>query len=34
MSDKKTIAFYIGSLARGGAERVMVNLSEYFCKEG
>lgn len=29
-SDNKVIAFYIGSLARGGAERVMVNLASYF----
>ena len=29
--EKKVIAFYIGSLSRGGAERVMVNLSRYFC---
>lgn len=34
MAENKTIALYIGSLSRGGAERVMVNLSEYFCKEG
>lgn len=26
----KTIAFYIGSLEKGGAERVFVNLAEYF----
>lgn len=30
----KTIAFYIGSLAKGGAERVMVNLAEYFYSQG
>lgn len=30
----KKIAFYIGSLERGGAERVIVNLAEYFQKEG
>lgn len=30
---EKTIAFYIGSLSRGGAERVMVNLAEYFLKQ-
>lgn len=28
--EKKTIAFYIGSLSRGGAERVMVNLARFF----
>lgn len=27
---KKKIAFYIGSLGKGGAERVIVNLAEYF----
>lgn len=27
---KKKIAFYIGSLSKGGAERVIVNLAEYF----
>jgi len=31
---KKKIVFYIGSLARGGAERVVVNISEYLQKEG
>lgn len=31
---KKHIAFYIGSLARGGAERVIVNLAEYFLSVG
>lgn len=30
----KHIAFYIGSLHKGGAERVFVNLAEYFTKEG
>ncbi|MCR4750412.1 MAG: glycosyltransferase [Lachnospiraceae bacterium] len=30
----KTIAFYIGSLARGGAEHVIVNLASYFCAQG
>ena len=30
----KTIAFYIGSLARGGAEHVMVNLAAYFKSQG
>lgn len=28
--EQKSIAFYIGSLSRGGAERVIVNLAEYF----
>lgn len=32
--DKKKIAFYCGSLIKGGAERVFVNLAEYFYKEG
>lgn len=31
--DKKVIAFYIGSPACGGAERVVVNLAEYFHKQ-
>lgn len=31
---KKKIAFYIGSLRKGGAERVFVNLADYFHKEG
>lgn len=30
----KKIVFYIGSLARGGAERVMVNISAYLKREG
>ncbi len=30
----KKIAFYIGSLSKGGAERVIVNLAEYFYKTG
>lgn len=30
MERKKTIAFYIGDLGRGGAERVIINLSRYF----
>jgi len=30
----KVIAFYIGSLARGGAEHVIVNLATYFCGQG
>lgn len=34
MSKTKKIAFYIGSLSRGGAERVIVNLAEYFYKQG
>lgn len=28
------LAFYIGSLEKGGAERVFVNLAEYFMKQG
>lgn len=31
---EKKIAFYIGSLTKGGAERVFVNLAEYFRREG
>lgn len=31
---EKKIAFYIGSLRKGGAERVFVNLAEFFQKEG
>lgn len=31
---KRHIAFYIGSLHKGGAERVFVNLAEYFRNEG
>lgn len=34
MREQKIIAFYIGSLAKGGAERVVVNLAEYFCQTG
>lgn len=34
MKRTKTIAFYISSLRRGGAERVMVNLAEHFYKNG
>lgn len=37
MKDKtgeKKIAFYIGSLRKGGAERVFVNLADYFQREG
>lgn len=30
----KHIAFYIGSLHKGGAERVFVNLAEYFLRQG
>lgn len=35
-NNKKTkhIALYIGSLAKGGAERVFVNLAEYFASRG
>lgn len=33
-NDRKKIAFYIGSLRKGGAERVFVNLAEYFRAEG
>ena len=32
--DKIHICFYIGSLHKGGAERVFVNLAEYFQKKG
>lgn len=31
---QRTIALYIGSLARGGAEHVMVNLAQYFHSQG
>ncbi len=34
VEEKKHIAFYIGSLHKGGAERVFVNLAEFFLKEG
>lgn len=34
MDKQKKIAFYIGSLAKGGAERVIVNLAEYFQSAG
>lgn len=34
MRNKKRIAFYCSSLARGGAERVFVNLAEYFTDKG
>lgn len=33
-NERKKIAFYIGSLRKGGAERVFVNLAEYFQGEG
>ena len=33
-NEEKKIAFYIGSLSKGGAERVFVNLAEYFLGEG
>lgn len=33
-NERKKIAFYIGSLRKGGAERVFVNLAEYFQREG
>ena len=33
-NNKKTIAFYIGSLDKGGAERVIANLAEYFFSQG
>ncbi len=32
--NSKKIAFYIGSLNKGGAERVFVNLAEYFLSRG
>lgn len=31
---KNTIVFYIATLTRGGAERVIVNLANYFCRQG
>lgn len=34
MGEKKHIAFYIGSLSKGGAERVFVNLAKYFLSRG
>lgn len=34
IKDKKHIAMYIGSLTKGGAERVMSNLAEFFLGEG
>ena len=30
----KTIALYISSISKGGAERVIVNLAEYFYSRG
>ncbi|MCM1134043.1 MAG: glycosyltransferase [Clostridium sp.] len=30
----KTVALYISSASKGGAERVVMNLAEYFCQEG
>ena len=33
-NSQKHIAMYIGSLNKGGAERVMINLAEYFCSRG
>ena len=30
----KHVAFYIGSLKKGGAERVFVNLARYFVSRG
>ena len=30
----KRIAFYLGSLTKGGAERVVTNLAEYFKESG
>lgn len=33
-NERKKIAFYIGSLRKGGAERVFVNLADYFRGEG
>lgn len=34
MQNKPHIAMYIGSLQKGGAERVMVNLADYFFEQG
>lgn len=34
MDKKKTIAFYIGDLGKGGAERVMTNLARHFREQG
>lgn len=33
-NEEKKIAFYIGALRKGGAERVFVNLADYFRREG
>lgn len=33
-NERKKIAFYIGSLRKGGAERVFANLADYFQTEG
>ena len=33
-NNEKSIAFYIGGLCLGGAERVICNLAEYFYSEG
>lgn len=33
-SNARKLAFYIGSLHKGGAERVFVNLAEYFMSQG
>ena len=32
--EKRHVAFYIGSLKKGGAERVFVNLARYFVSRG
>ena len=29
----KTIALYIGSVSKGGAERVIINLADYFYRQ-
>ncbi|RKM59625.1 glycosyltransferase family 4 protein [Butyrivibrio sp. XB500-5] len=34
VNSKKHIAMYIGSLQKGGAERVMANLADYFFEQG
>jgi glycosyltransferase involved in cell wall biosynthesis len=34
VKNKKHIAMYIGSLTKGGAERVMVNLADFFFEQG
>ena len=34
VEERKYLCFYIGSLHKGGAERVFVNLAEYFQKKG